>query len=203
MARRGEALREHILWSAKGVFLELGFERASMDLVAARAETSKRSLYAHFENKEALFFAVIELVRDLFASRLGVPGDQGEAPAEAIASFCARYLGALFYERNVRMSRLCMAEAERFPEGSRRYFDVVFEEARRRLAAYLETALKLAPEAASEATERLLADVLHPRLPRVLFGIEPPRLQADPLTPDETAELAAIRAAVDRLLASS
>ena len=62
-ARRGDKLREHILWVAKDVFLEMGFERASMDVVAARAETSKRSLYAHFENKEKLFLAVIELVR--------------------------------------------------------------------------------------------------------------------------------------------
>jgi hypothetical protein len=32
---------------AKDVFLETGYERASMDAVAARAGTSKRSLYAH------------------------------------------------------------------------------------------------------------------------------------------------------------
>ena len=32
MARRGSELREHILWCAKDVFLEQGFERASMDV---------------------------------------------------------------------------------------------------------------------------------------------------------------------------
>ena len=32
MARRGDSLTEHILWTAKDVFLEMGFERASMDL---------------------------------------------------------------------------------------------------------------------------------------------------------------------------
>ncbi|MET0427351.1 MAG: helix-turn-helix domain-containing protein, partial [Microvirga sp.] len=60
MARRGVQLREHILWTAKDVFLELGFERTSMDEVAGRAATSKRTLYAHFESKEKLFLAVIE-----------------------------------------------------------------------------------------------------------------------------------------------
>ena len=70
MARRGDKLREHILWTAKDVFLEMGFERASMDVVAGRAETSKRTLYAHFESKEKLFLAVIELVRGLFLGRL-------------------------------------------------------------------------------------------------------------------------------------
>ena len=51
-----------------------------MDVVASRAETSKRSLYAHFESKEKLFLAVIELVRGLFLSRLRMPGDYSEKP---------------------------------------------------------------------------------------------------------------------------
>jgi AcrR family transcriptional regulator len=63
--RRGDKLREHILWTAKDVFLELGFERASMDVVAARAATSKRSLYAHFESKDKLFLAVVDIAREL------------------------------------------------------------------------------------------------------------------------------------------
>jgi AcrR family transcriptional regulator len=94
MARRGDKLREHILWVAKDVFLEMGFERASMDVVASRAETSKRSLYAHFESKEKLFLAVIELVRGLFLSRLRMPADYSEKPAEALTLFCGRYLEA-------------------------------------------------------------------------------------------------------------
>ena len=90
MARRGDKLREHILWIAKEVFLEMGFERASMDEVATRAETSKRSLYAHFESKEKLFLAVIGLVRGLFLGRLKMPGDYSDKPAEALAMFCGR-----------------------------------------------------------------------------------------------------------------
>ena len=65
MARRGQALREHILDTAKLAFLEGGFERTSMDAIAARAETSKRSLYAHFPTKDALFLAVLERIRAL------------------------------------------------------------------------------------------------------------------------------------------
>jgi len=83
MARRGDQLREHILSIAKDVFLEMGFERASMDVVAARAETSKRSLYAHFANKEKLFLAVVDLVRGLFLSRLRMPGDYSKQPAKS------------------------------------------------------------------------------------------------------------------------
>jgi AcrR family transcriptional regulator len=65
MGLRGGDLRDHILWTAKDLFLEVGYERASMDVVAERAATSKRSLYAHFESKDKLFLAVAELIRDL------------------------------------------------------------------------------------------------------------------------------------------
>ena len=61
--------RNSILLVAKDVFLETGYERASMDAVAARAGTLKRSLYAHFESKDKLFLAVLELIRELEADR--------------------------------------------------------------------------------------------------------------------------------------
>src|SRR5437868_10400218 len=122
MARRGDKLREHILWTAKDVFLEIGFERASMDVVAARAETSKRSLYAHFESKEKLFLAVIDLVRGLFLARLKTPGDYSEKPSEALVMFCGRYLETLLYESTIRMCRVSMAETARFPEGAAQHY---------------------------------------------------------------------------------
>src|SRR6187402_1918546 len=106
MARRGDELREHILLVAKGVFLELGFERASMDEVASRADTSKRSLYAHFESKEKLFLAVLELVRSLFLARLKSPADYADKPAEALVLYCGRYLETLLFDTQIQMIRL-------------------------------------------------------------------------------------------------
>jgi AcrR family transcriptional regulator len=173
MARRGEKLREHILWVAKDVFLEMGFERASMDEVASRAETSKRSLYAHFESKEKLFLAVIELVRGLFLSRLRMPADYSEKPADALALFCGRYLEGMLYQPSIQMCRITMAETTRFPEGAAQHFDVMFTEVHTRLTAYLRTTFDLTPRASAEAAQKLLGQVLYPRFPRALFGMEP------------------------------
>jgi AcrR family transcriptional regulator len=172
-ARRGDRLREHILWTAKDVFLEMGFERASMDAVASRAETSKRSLYAHFESKEKLFLAVIELVRGLFLNRLKMPGEYSEKPAEALVIFCARYLEILLYEKSVQMCRVSMAETSRFPEGAARYFDVLFTEVHGFLNTYLKAAFGLSARASAEATDRLMGQILYPKYPRALFGMDP------------------------------
>src|SRR3569833_4472242 len=90
--RRGEELRRHILLTAKDVFLATGYERAAMDTGAPRAGTSKRTLYAHFENKETLFLAVMELVRELYLRRLGTPGAYAVDPVEAVTQFCVCFL---------------------------------------------------------------------------------------------------------------
>jgi AcrR family transcriptional regulator len=202
MARRGDELREHILWIAKDVFLELGFERASMDVVAARAETSKRSLYAHFESKEKLFLAVIDFVRGLFLSRLRMPGDYSEQPAEALVTFCGRYLETLLYEPSIQMCRVSMAETERFPEQAAQYFDVLFTQVHARLGAYLKTAFGLSARASAEAAHRLLGQILYPRFPRALFGIDPlaKSFDREALAPD--FDLKPIRKAVADLIES-
>jgi TetR/AcrR family transcriptional regulator of autoinduction and epiphytic fitness len=46
------------LQAAKEAFLSHGFRNTSMDQVADLAQVSKRTVYNHFENKEALFRAV-------------------------------------------------------------------------------------------------------------------------------------------------
>lgn len=200
MARRGDKLREHMLYVAKDVFLELGFERTSMDVIACRAETSKRSLYAHFENKENLFLAVIELVRGLFLGKLKLPGDYSEIPADALVMFCGRFLEILLYARSIRMCRLSVAEAARFPEGAARYFEVIFSAAHERLGVYLAETLGQPADASAEAAQRLLGRIIHPRFPRALFGVDELSEELDDESIRADFDLQPVRQAVAELI---
>ena len=200
MSLRGDQLREHILWTAKDVFLEMGFERASMDLVAGRAKTSKRSLYAHFESKERLFLAVIELVRGLFLTRLKEPGDYSDTPAEALVLFCGQYLQTILYGPTVRMCRLSVTESERFPEQSALYFDVLFTQVHARLNAYVRSVFRLSPRESSDWAHRLMGRVLFPRLPRALFGLDPLATRFEEQVPASSFDLKPIRRAVKELI---
>jgi AcrR family transcriptional regulator len=202
MARRGDKLREHILWIAKDVFLEMGFERASMDVVASRAETSKRSVYAHFENKEKLFLAVIELVRGLFLDRLRMPGDYSDKPAEALIMFCGRYLEILLYRASIQMIRVSMAEADRFPEQASQYFDQLFTQVHSRIDAYLKATFRLSAPTSREAAHKLLGSLLYPRLPRALFGIDELAKDFDREALVPGIDLKPVRRAVTELLDS-
>ena len=200
MARRGDQLREHILWVAKDVILEMGFERASMDLVASRAKTSKRSLYTHFESKEKLFLAVIELVRGLFLTRLKEPGDYADRPAEALVLFCGQYLQTMLYEPTVQMCRISMAESERFPEQSALYFDVLFTQVHARLSAYLKGTFRVSSKVSAEAAHTLMGKVLFPRLPRALFGLDSLVTSFDGEMLAQDFDLKSIRGAVKTLM---
>jgi AcrR family transcriptional regulator len=201
MRRRSGELTEHILFTAKDVFLDLGFERASMDVIAERAKTSKRTLYAHFESKEKLYLAVVELIRGLYLDKLRPPAEYAEDTGEALVQFCGRFMELLLWTPAIGMCRLAIAEAARFPEGSASYYHAIFTAAHQLLASFLSERLKLGPEASAEAADELMGRTVHPRLPRALFGLDKVR---DGLPGEDKVsadfDLTAIRKAVALLL---
>jgi len=199
--RRGEQLRRHILIAAKNVFLETGYERASMDAVAVRAGTSKRSLYAHFESKDRLFLAVLDLIRELYLNTLKTPEVYADEPAEAVTRFCGRFLQLLVWEPQVRTCRLSIAEAERLPGSSNAYFDAMFVTTHERLSVYLTERYEMDRESSATLARDLLDRVVLPRLLRTLLNVE----KAIEHSPEEKAlaedvDLAAIRRLVSTTL---
>lgn len=201
MARRGEKLREHILWTAKDLFLEAGFERTSMDVVAQRAETSKRSLYAHYPSKDALFDGVVELVRELYLGRLGSPEDHADDRVEAVARYCGRLLQLLLWISSMRTLRMGITEAERLPATAAGYHDAIFEIPTTRLAAYVARQWHLGDADAREAADVLVGRAVYPELVRGLLGVRPTLRDR----PEESAlpvdvDLDALRRLVGRLL---
>ncbi|HTJ69542.1 MAG TPA: TetR/AcrR family transcriptional regulator [Actinospica sp.] len=201
MARRGDQLREHILWTAKDVFLEMGYERTSMDVVAARAETSKRSLYAHFESKERLFGDVVGLVRELNLGHLRTPAAYGADPAEAVVRFCGRFLQMQLWDSALRTLRIGIAEAERLPEAAAAYHEAIFETPQRRLADYLVEQYGLDEESGHEIARRLIGRAVYPQLIRSLLGVDAPLAgRPDETTLADDVDLESLRAAVAALL---
>jgi TetR/AcrR family transcriptional regulator, regulator of autoinduction and epiphytic fitness len=64
---RREEKRDAILSAAKQMFQECGVQNTSMDKLALLAEVSKRTIYNHFESKEAI---VMELLSELWQSSM-------------------------------------------------------------------------------------------------------------------------------------
>jgi AcrR family transcriptional regulator len=105
-----------ILDAARKVFLERGFEGASIDEIAEVARSGKPTIYARFRDKRALFTEVI--MRDV-PSRLAE--FKGEAPTGAtieqrLTSAAVTLMHWGFDSDRIELMRLAIAEARRFPD---------------------------------------------------------------------------------------
>jgi AcrR family transcriptional regulator len=119
------AKRRQILEGARDAFGELGFERASVDEIAARARVSKATVYNHFRDKQALFVASFqaeadELRGELCAALSREPSGGVEAALQVLGE---KLLGVLVSPPIVALNRHAMAMVGRFPAVGRTLFE--------------------------------------------------------------------------------
>ncbi|MFI6478707.1 TetR/AcrR family transcriptional regulator [Nonomuraea sp. NPDC050663] len=111
--------RQEIIDAAQSVFLDKGFAGASVDEVAALASTSKRTVYGLFRDKKGLFTAVITEAIDAAEHR---SHDSVEALATSqdlatdLRAFARRHIVDVIQPHLMRLRRLIIGEAERFPD---------------------------------------------------------------------------------------
>ena len=60
MAKRIEGVSDEVLRCAREEFMEMGFQEASMRVIAAKANTSTGSIYTRYGDKSGLFHALID-----------------------------------------------------------------------------------------------------------------------------------------------
>jgi TetR/AcrR family transcriptional repressor of mexJK operon len=123
--RRSEAdaIDERVRASALRCFLASGFDGTTMEAVAATAGVSKRTLYAKFPNKRALFAAVVPdaLARMPFSGDDLDPGSDPRSDPDgdleaALRSLGRRIVSRLVDPEAVSLRRLAVLESHRFPE---------------------------------------------------------------------------------------
>ncbi|WP_280234306.1 TetR/AcrR family transcriptional regulator [Nocardia cyriacigeorgica] len=87
---RGLRRREQILSTAEAVFAEVGFDRATTNLIAQRAEISPGSLYQFFRNKEEIACTLLQhYVSQLDRARADAVGAEGQ-PEHDLKAFLDR-----------------------------------------------------------------------------------------------------------------
>lgn len=118
-------------------FVEHGFEGASINKMAQRANCSKTTLYSRFPTKEKLFLAVLarrmEYVFGRYATEM--PAD---APLEkTLRDYGSRMLELLLSENQLALVRVVSMESPRFPELGERFYELGPGRGLAYLASYL------------------------------------------------------------------
>ncbi len=115
--------RERLLQVAGEEFKAKGYQRASLDAIAARAGVSKVTIYRRYGSKSGLFEAIalhsVEKLRRVYRE----VRTAGRTPREVLIDFgLAAYEGGTNPD-TVAVVRLALAEADHFPEIAKMLWD--------------------------------------------------------------------------------
>lgn len=144
------AVRARILAAAREVFLEEGFQGASLRAIAERAGCSLSNLYSYFRGKDALFEALVRPCMDAAIVILREQRKVQPPPGEVImpaAQEWARFLIAIdFMEEHREDLRLLLLKSE--GSSVHGFRDMVIEEYKAIWFAYADHLRRNFPESA-------------------------------------------------------
>ena len=113
-----------LLQIAAEVFIEQGFESASTNEIARRANASKTTFYSRFPTKEILFSSVVEYRMGEVFRRIA-PTLPLDAPVEmTLREFAMAILRASLSPLQIGLIRMMSMESRRFPELGRRFYEL-------------------------------------------------------------------------------
>ena len=113
---------EQVLEGAREIFMRDGFEGASVDDIARKAQVSKATLYSYFPDKRLLFSEVARVECNRQAEEALELIDVS-APVEAALHEAANRLVRFFLsDFGQQMYRICVSESHRFPELGARFY---------------------------------------------------------------------------------
>lgn len=138
--RRGAERRRRILDAAMEVFLERGFEAASMQEIVKRSGGSLATLYQFFGAKEALFEEIIRSKASQVIGEFSAPEALPGKPESVLKDFGKRLLDLALSEEALPLHRLILAESGRMPRLREMFLAQAPVRARDAVAAYLRYA---------------------------------------------------------------
>ena len=177
-----------ILDAARRVFLERGLAGASMDEIAGLACAGKPTIYARFPAKEALFTAVVMQSVATNIARYEAYTPTGATIEDRFESLAVTVLQWILVSDAIRLMRVAIAEAPRFPDLASSVFGMARDRATQAVARLLAEAAQsdelgtlpaFAPERVTTTTRFFQDVVVLPLVMRALFGEKLKQLRAE------------------------
>ena len=170
---------DQVVEGARTVFMREGFEGASVDEIARDAGVSKATLYSYFPDKQHLFLAVLtsecaaQSEVEFLVSGQGTPAM--DVP-ETLHFICTQLITFVVSPFGQDIFRVCMAEAQRFPELGRAFYESGPKRWTRKIAEFLTSpraraVLEIEDPllAADQLAQLCRADLLL----KIMFGVQP------------------------------
>ena len=173
--RRKEARPQELVAAALDLFVEKGFAATRLEDVAARAGVSKGTLYLYFDNKEALFKAVVQegIVPVIEEGEAMMQQYQGSAAA-LLRIVVHRWWETVGATQLAGILKLILSEAQNFPEVAQYHYDQVVLRGKRIFAFVVELGIRqgeFRPLPVDHCVRLLLAPLLMRAIWRYSLGV--------------------------------
>jgi AcrR family transcriptional regulator len=125
---KAEATRRALIDSARGLFGEHGYAATSLDQIVKGAGVTKGALYHHFRDKDHVFLAVVEEVKEEVANVVGaafLAASRTQDPLQTLITGCLAFIDA---HADPAVQRISVIDARAvFDPVTRRALDARFE----------------------------------------------------------------------------
>lgn len=118
---RGVARRQAFLDAARRVFLEQGYEAASVNEIVRRAGGSLATLYVQFASKEGLFLAVLQELHARLLASMTPDCIKHLNLHDGLTAIGMQFMQTILSRENLAFYRLVIGEARKFPDSAVRY----------------------------------------------------------------------------------
>lgn len=176
--------REHALvHTAAQLFLEKGYSKVSLEMIAREAHVAVRTIYVKFGGKAGLLSAAITRGRAKFFSNMASLDTDTRSLEDILGDYALRFLELVSQPAFVNLHRMVVAEARTTPELAETFYNAGPQQSREQLAKFFarpDIGHRLRPELSYEFlavhfTNCLLGDNMR----RMLFPPDQPPSHAD------------------------
>ncbi len=140
-AGQDPAKRQQIIDGARQVFIEMGFDAASMNDITRAAGVSKGTIYVYFANKEELFEALIEEERRTMFQDLYSALELGGDVRDSLIRYGMALAAKITSDKVIMAQRTVIGICERIPELGARFYERGPKIGHERVAAFLKDAM--------------------------------------------------------------
>jgi len=92
----GSAKANAVVLAGLRLFTRYGYRKTSIDNIAQAAQVAKRTVYLHFENKAAVFLAILEYLGDQVRQRCAAAERAGGTAVDRLTGLLDAYFGMGF-----------------------------------------------------------------------------------------------------------
>lgn len=191
-ASDAEARTQELMSAAAELFLEKGYSKVSLEMIARRARVAVRTIYVKFGGKNGLFREILASGRDVYFDTMEDLETNQRPMREVLVDFGLRFHKLVSSSAVIKLYRMVIAEAHHDPELAEAFFESGPRQTRLALERYFkrpDVRAQLCDIPADQLVVHLMNCLMGDHLKRYLFAAPPGNPEDDAALVEQRVDL--------------